>query len=582
MENEIIEFSNEDELNITPKLIGNNNYRFITKSPLGMQNLSKMIKKKPKQNALHKTLKIPKENENLLIDFHRNSINNINNLRSNLPNIATSLTPIEKRNNFRRESFYLKNKSPNTNNKSTFYSRNVESPIYSYNTDNFNFFENEQLNNTFQLKNLNKIKNKYNENDNDNINLSQILYMKNKNNISLGSNNLYARNIENKNNNYLIQNKSKFSLNKKNLMNTIKKPSKINLEKKNLKYKIPLDMINNYNYGKKKILNDIIEEEPRNNRKVNVKKRSNKSISGISPLRRNNKEFINCCSNMELYNNEKSELNINDSKAFIESTLQAFNGLVSQAQELSQILRDNKDMVGNKNKNESNNNNKNYSYYNNSNKLKNSINNVNDLNINSKLNKLNQEIKDEHKTVEELQKINSDLNAKINKFKENTEQYENKVKELVSVINQIKNTNSNNTVSNSNSNSDNYSNGFINNSHNIIMKDSNNNLILENRPKKKKTRYGFVETIFMRDENFSKIIKKKPPQYYFSNQQYLTIKKTNKEPKLVVVNMNRTNNDDNFKEKATKEEYIDAATQLANHIIIESLISLQKEEKEEE
>ena len=184
--------------------------------------------------------------------------------------------------------------------------------------------------------------------------------------------------------------------------------------------------------------------------------------------------------------------------------------------------------------------------------------------------------------MEELQKINSDLNAKINKFKENTEQYENKVKELVSVINQIKNTNSNNTVSNSNSNSDNYSNGFINNSHNIIMKDSNNNLILENRPKKKKTRYGFVETIFMRDENFSKIIKKKPPQYYFSNQQYLTIKKTNKEPKLVVVNMNRTNNDDNFKEKATKEEYIDAATQLANQIIIESLISLQKEEKEEE
>jgi hypothetical protein len=339
-------------------------------------------------------------------------------------------------------------------------------------------------------------------------------------------------------------------------------------------------MINNYNYGKKKILKDIIIEEPINNRKVNVKKRSNKSITGISPLRRNNKEFINCSNNMELSNNEKGEVNINDSKAFIESTLQAFNGLVSQAQELSQILRDNKDMVDNKNKNESKNNN-NYSYYNNSNKLKNSINNVNDININinSKLNKLNQEIKDEHKTVEELQKINSDLNVKINKFKENTEQYENKVKELVSVINQLKNTNSNNTVSNSNSNSDNYSNGFINNSHNIIMKDSNNNLMTENRPKKKKMKYGFVETIFMRDENFSKIIKKKPPQYYFSNQQNLTIKKTSKEPKLVVVNMNKINNDDNFKEKATKEEYIDAATQLANHIIIESLISLQNEEE---
>ena len=111
------------------------------------------------------------------------------------------------------------------------------------------------------------------------------------------------------------------------------------------------------------------------------------------------------------------------------------------------------------------------------------------------------------------------------------------------------------------------------------MKDSNNNLMTENRPKKKKMKYGFVETIFMRDENFSKIIKKKPPQYYFSNQQNLTIKKTSKEPKLVVVNMNKINNDDNFKEKATKEEYIDAATQLANHIIIESLISLQNEEE---
>ena len=44
----------------------------------------------------------------------------------------------------------------------------------------------------------------------------------------------------------------KFTLNKKNLMNMIKKPSKINIEKKNLKYKIPIDMINNYSYGKKK------------------------------------------------------------------------------------------------------------------------------------------------------------------------------------------------------------------------------------------------------------------------------------------------------------------------------------------
>ena len=107
-------------------------------------------------------------------------------------------------------------------------------------------------------------------------------------------------------------------------------------------------------------------------------------------------------------------MNINDSKSFIESTLIAFNGLVSQAQELGQILIDNKDMINSKNKNEMN-----------SNKLKGSINNIN---INSKINKLNQEIKDEHQTVEKLQKINSDLNDKINIFKENTKQYEIKSK----------------------------------------------------------------------------------------------------------------------------------------------------------
>jgi hypothetical protein len=219
-------------------------------------------------------------------------------------------------------------------------------------------------------------------------------------------------------------------------------------------------------------------------------------------------------------------------------------------------------MINSKNKNEMN-----------SNKLKGSINNIN---INSKINKLNQEIKDEHQTVEKLQKINSDLNDKINIFKENTQQYENKVKELVNVISQIK---SNNNASNSNSNSDNFSNGFGNNNH-IIRKDSNNNFMLENKPKKKKTRFGFVETIFMRDEIFAIINKKKPPQYHVSNKENLTINKTSKEPKLIVVNMN--NNDDihiHGKEKATNEEYLDAASQIANHIIIESLISIENEEE---
>ena len=81
----------------------------------------------------------------------------------------------------------------------------------------------------------------------------------------------------------------------------------------------------------------------------------------------------------------------------------------------------------------------------------------------------------------------------------------------------------------------------------------------------------------------NQLIKKKPPQYNFSKQNNLTINKTNKEPKLVIVNMNKNNNNENngnFREKASIEEYKDAAAQLANHIIIESLISIQNEEEE--
>ena len=574
------ELSNEDDLNVTPKLPENKNNRF-SKSPIIMPTLSKVIKRKVNNNLMKKSQKIQRDKEQLYLDYHRNSINNINNYRTNLPNIITSLTPIEKR-NYKRISVGPKNKS-NQNIKNTYISRNFDSSVLNYhNSDNVYFFENDQLNNTFHLKRFNKIKNnKYNDIDND-MSLSQIISNKNKNSIYLGNNNLYSRNIENisnKNNlnsNYLTQNnissttknnnynnKLKFSLNKKNLMNTIKKPSKINLEKKNLKYKIPIDMINNYNYGK-----------TGNNRKLNIKQRSNKSA---------NKEIIDC-SNIDNQNNEKEEININNSKEFIKSTLIAFNGLVSQAQELGQILIDNKEMINSNSRNDSN-----------SNKLKNSINNVNinnmnniddmndlndinDLNVKSKLNKLNQEIKNEHKTVEELQKINSDLNNKINLFNENTQQYENKVKELVTVINQIKNTNNNN-ASNSNSNSDNYSNGLGNN--NILRKDSSNNFMLENKPKKKKMKFGFVETIFMKDDKFEVILKKPPPKYDISNKEYLTINKN--EPKLKFVNVNKNENGENKekdKNKVTEEEYLDAASQMANQLIIESLLLLENEEED--
>ena len=327
-----------------------------------------------------------------------------------------------------KERVWAKKNKSSQGNKTTYISRNFDLSMLGYNnSDNPNFFENEKLNSTF---NFNKIKNnKYNVND---MNLSQILFKKNKNNIYLGNNKIYSRNIENNSNksnsNYITQNnlntnnynRLKYSLNKKNLMHTIKKPSKINLEKKNFKYKIPLDMINNYNYGKKKILNDIIEENHGNNRKLHIKQRNNKSLK------------LNKDKNME-EQNEKEEMNINDSKSFIESTLIAFNGLVSQAQELGQILLDNKEMINSKNKNQLNNNLKASNINDN-----NENNEINDINVKSKLNKLNQEIKNEHKTVEELQKINSDLNYKINLFNENTQQYENKVKELVTVINQIK------------------------------------------------------------------------------------------------------------------------------------------------
>ena len=45
MENEMMEFSSKDESNITSKLLDNKNYKYINKSPLGMTNISKIIKK---------------------------------------------------------------------------------------------------------------------------------------------------------------------------------------------------------------------------------------------------------------------------------------------------------------------------------------------------------------------------------------------------------------------------------------------------------------------------------------------------------------------------------------------------------
>ena len=104
--------------------------------------------------------------------------------------------------------------------------------------------------------------------------------------------------------------------------------------------------------------------------------------------------------------------------------------------------------------------------------------------------------------------------------------------------------------------------------------------MLENKPKKKKIKFGFVELIFMKDDKFEMIHKPKLPQYQATKPEFLTINKTHKEPKLVFVNINKnSSNIDNNGGKATNEEYLDAASQMANSIIIESLLSIQNEDE---
>jgi hypothetical protein len=90
----------------------------------------------------------------------------------------TSLTPMERR-NYKRTSFFQKNRSTQGN-KTPYVSRNYDLSMFNYDTEGVNFFENEQLNNTFQLKQLNRFKKKYYENNSDK-NLSQIQYKKSKN-----------------------------------------------------------------------------------------------------------------------------------------------------------------------------------------------------------------------------------------------------------------------------------------------------------------------------------------------------------------------------------------------------------------
>ena len=542
--NNSTEMTKEDEMNLINELDQKNNKK-QRKFPMIIPSMAKIKKGKPNNSKINK--------KQLLIDYNKTSVN-ITNLRKNLPKIVTSYTPIEKRNKYTNNFKNKKNKGDKLYN----LSRNFDvSLLNNCNSDNNNFFG------------RSKNKSKYIENDNENdISLNQ-----NFSKISRNEDN-YESNYDNSNMNYMTQNninsinknnnnKIKFDMNKKNIMNKIKHPSKINLNinKKNLKYKIPMDMINNLNQRKQKQSND--KDSHSINRKLNIRQKNNRYNNNINDnlsLTQNNQNIKKMSAYTTTYNNSKSN---NNKDLNLESTFMTFNNLVSQAKELGHILIDNKDLLKNQNfefiESEENN----------------ELFEANNINMKSEINKLNQEIKNEHKSVEELQKINSELNDKIILFNNNAKQYEKKVEELIYVINQVKN-NSNN---NSNNNSDNISNGISNNN-NILRKNSNQNFTIEKIPKKKKLKFGFVELIFMKENKFQMIQKEKPPEYEKSENNNFLIEKQNIEPKLVFVNMNKNNDEENkINYTVNKDDYYDAASQMANHIIIESLISLKNDEK---
>ena len=542
--NNSTEMTKEDEMNLINELDQKNNKK-QRKFPMIIPSMAKIKKGQPNNSKINK--------KQLLIDYNKTSVN-ITNLRKNLPKIVTSYTPIEKRNKYTNNFKNKKNKGDKLYN----LSRNFDvSLLNNCTSDNNNFFG------------RSKNKSKYIENDNENdISLNQ-----NFSKISRNEDN-YESNYDNSNMNYMTQNninsinknnnnKIKFDMNKKNIMNKIKHPSKINLNinKKNLKYKIPMDMINNLNQRKQKQSND--KDSHSINRKLNIKQKNNRYNNNINDnlsLTQNNQNIKKMSVSTTTYNNNKSN---NNKDLNLESTFMTFNNLVSQAKELGHILIDNKDLLKNQNfefiESEENN----------------ELFEANNINMKSEINKLNQEIKNEHKSVEELQKINSELNDKIILFNNNAKQYEKKVEELINVINQVKN-NSNN---NSNNNSDNISNGISNNN-NILRKNSNQNFTIEKIPKKKKLKFGFVELIFMKENKFQMIQKEKPPEYEKSENINFLIEKQNKEPKLVFVNMNKNNDEENkINYTVNKDDYYDAASQMANHIIIESLISLKNDEK---
>lgn len=440
------EYSNENEMNEIKAKLRKKKIK-MEKSPIIMPKLSKILKKNV--NLLQHNQKVKRFKDNLLL----NSYSNKNNISTNLPEIITSHTPIERRNNYKMINISTKNKRKNDE-----HTRNFGLTIYNNNSNNYNYIGSQELNNTFQIK-------KIRESNNQNINRNFISTQYN-----IGKNN---------------HDKIKFQLNKDNSLYELKKPMKINLKSKNNKKFI--DIINNYNDNKKKLteINTLKEQEREKSPQFNIQ--GNTIMKHIS-----------------------KDLKLN-SKSFIESKL---NNLVSQAKELKNIISNTEE-----------------------------INNLSN--------------KDENKDLEiqKLQKENEDLNSKITILKEKNIKYEQKINELVNSMEQLKQTNTQNT--------------------NVI---NSQNLTLEGKPKRKKIKFGFVELIFMHEEKLTIINKKKLPKYTFSEKKTFTLGRVRREPKLIFKNMN--NNTNNDEGKATEEDYIDAAEQIANNIIIESLNSIKLEDEE--
>ena len=84
--------------------------------------------------------------------------------------------------------------------------------------------------------------------------------------------------------------------------------------------------------------------------------------------------------------------------------------------------------------------------------------------------------------------------------------------------------------------------------------------------------------ILLKNLLFLQIISKKKPN---ENNAIIDTNKTKKDPKLIIVNMNNNNLNENNKyddKNITIEDYKDAASQIANHLLIESLMSLENED----